>query len=67
MPGMDGGELVQAVRRLRPDVGSICMSGYAEGSVRPEMLGETTFLQKPFSPSALTRIVRQVLEERVAA
>jgi CheY-like chemotaxis protein len=67
MPGMDGGELVEAVRRLRPQVRSICMSGYAEGSVRPETLGETTFLQKPFSPSALTRIVRQVLEDRVAA
>jgi PAS domain S-box-containing protein len=67
MPGMDGGELVEAVRRLRPKVRSICMSGYAEGAVRPETLGETTFLQKPFSPSALTRIVRQVLEDRVAA
>jgi PAS domain S-box-containing protein len=67
MPGMDGGELIEAVRRMRPTVRSICMSGYAEGSVRPETLGRTTFLQKPFSPAALMRLVRQVLEDRVAA
>jgi PAS domain S-box-containing protein len=67
MPGMNGGELVSRLRALRPDIEVVYMSGYAEASVRQGVL-ETgaTYLQKPFTPSALTEVVRRVLEEEAA-
>jgi hypothetical protein len=43
------------------------MSGYAEGASRRGVLDPTaTFLQKPFTPSALTQVVRRVLERAAA-
>ena len=63
MPGMDGPTLVRAVRRLRPDIRVIFMSGYAEETFRrneerPENLH---FLPKPFGLKQLALKVKEVL------
>ena len=63
MPGMDGPTLVRAVRRLRPDMRVIFMSGYAEETFRrneerPENLH---FLPKPFGLKQLALKVKEVL------
>jgi PAS domain S-box-containing protein len=67
MPGMGGVALADAARLVRPHLPVILMSGYADGALRSEALAGTTFLQKPFSPSALATLVRRALEERAAA
>jgi len=65
MPGgMGGGELVSKLSSVRPGMKVLFMSGYtddvigARGIVDPDL----QFLQKPFTPDALARKVREVLD-----
>ena len=63
MPGLDGRQLVARLREQLPGVPVLLMSGYA-GPGRP-VSGETdpnlAFLRKPFTPSALSDAVQQLL------
>lgn len=62
MPLMGGKELIERLRRSRPEQRAIYMSGYAEGPMLPEGLGDgTPFLQKPFSADELERKVQATL------
>ena len=64
MPGMGGRELHESLVTLRPGVPVLYLSGYSElatvhhGGLEPGI----TLLQKPFSPAALLRKVREVLD-----
>ena len=62
MPNMQGPELAEAVRRLRPEVRVLFMSGYAAEHMTHETLKDSALLQKPFPPAVLTRAVRLVLD-----
>ena len=64
MPGMSGPELVEALRSLRPNLKVLYVSGYTDDSVVRYGLTTPTdaFLQKPFTPLALGKKVRDVLE-----
>ncbi len=64
MPEMSGTELASRLRELHPDIRVLFMSGYTDdGVVRNGQLGRgRAFLQKPFTPSALARKVREVLD-----
>jgi PAS domain S-box-containing protein len=64
LPGMNGREMAQAILQRHPGMKVLFISGYAQGAVgRPWVPPEgTAFLQKPFTPSALTRKVREVLD-----
>ena len=66
MPEMDGRELSDRVATLRPDVGMLFMSGYADNAIVQHRVLEpgTAFLQKPFTPSALADKVREVLDAK---
>jgi two-component system cell cycle sensor histidine kinase/response regulator CckA len=68
MPNMDGPTLVRAVRRLRPDMGVIFMSGYAEEAFRrnDENAAELHFLAKPFGLKQLAAKVKDVLSRAPA-
>jgi DNA-binding response OmpR family regulator len=68
MPGMNGRELVEKLIEARPGMGSLLMSGYTDDDVlrRGVLLGETAFLQKPFTPDQLARKVRAVLDRAPA-
>ncbi|MBI2218762.1 MAG: response regulator [Candidatus Rokubacteria bacterium] len=64
MPGMSGRELAEHVRRSRPDLPVLFVSGYA-----PEALGNHAalteigpLLEKPFTPHGLATRVRAVLD-----
>jgi signal transduction histidine kinase len=59
MPGLDGRETLQQIRRIRPDVSAILMSGYTPADLDDWPSHE--FLQKPFTPAALRAIVRRIL------
>jgi two-component system cell cycle sensor histidine kinase/response regulator CckA len=63
MPSMDGPTLVRAVKRLRPDMAVIFMSGYAEEAFRrhDEKAEELHFLPKPFGLKQLAAKVKDVL------
>jgi CheY-like chemotaxis protein len=62
MPGMNGGELASELRRLKPDLPVVFMSGDSGPDGAPQ---RCSFLQKPFNPSGLARIVRRELERSV--
>jgi two-component system cell cycle sensor histidine kinase/response regulator CckA len=65
MPGMEGPELVNEMRKLMPELRVIFISGYAEESFRnsPDRPDDCLFLPKPFSLKQLTSKVKEVLGE----
>jgi two-component system cell cycle sensor histidine kinase/response regulator CckA len=64
MPGMSGGELVQELKRMRPDIHTLFMSGYTKYTVvSPGTLQSVnTFIWKPFAPADLLQKIREVLD-----
>jgi PAS domain S-box-containing protein len=61
MPVMGGRELATRLKTLRQGLKVLFTSGYANGSVRQE-IPAAFFLQKPFTPAALGRKVRELLD-----
>jgi DNA-binding NtrC family response regulator len=64
MPKTNGRELADQLMRRRPDMRVLYMSGYTDNAVLNSgiLQKEVAFLQKPFTPAALTEKVREVLE-----
>jgi CheY-like chemotaxis protein len=65
MPGMSGRELAERLGPKFPHMKTLFLSGYTDDAViRNGLIQEQiAFLQKPFSPLALARKVRAVLDE----
>jgi PAS domain S-box-containing protein len=64
MPQMSGRELAQSLEALRPGIKVLYVSGYTDDAiVRHGLLDEgIAFIQKPFTPEAFSRKVREVLD-----
>jgi len=64
MPQMSGRELAEHLAPLHPETKVLYMSGYADHAVVQHGLLDpgTVFLQKPFTPAALARKLREVLD-----
>jgi CheY-like chemotaxis protein len=64
MPGMNGKELHDEIRRHRPEIRTIFISGFTGSVIAQQSAQEarTAFLQKPFSLWDLTHKVREILE-----
>lgn len=60
MPRMNGRQLMDQVRHVRPQTLFLFMSGYMSDKVGRQGL-DAPFIQKPFLPSDLLRAVRRVL------
>jgi CheY-like chemotaxis protein len=69
MPEMGGPELVARLRDLDLTLPVLYMSGYAERAVVHNGLvkSKQPFLQKPFTPIALARKIREVLDKTASA
>jgi two-component system, cell cycle sensor histidine kinase and response regulator CckA len=63
MPEMGGRELAEQLRRARPELRFLFMSGYTDdAAVRRDIAdGHTYFLEKPFSPTVLARTIHEAL------
>jgi len=64
LPFVGGQEVVAQLRRERPGLPVIFMSGYTQGTILETELQQprTLFLAKPFTPSDLARLVRELLD-----
>jgi PAS domain S-box-containing protein len=64
MPRMSGPELARRLGALRPGMAIVCMSGYTDETVTRHGVPASgvSYLQKPLTPAALTRKVREVLD-----
>ncbi|MEW6669002.1 MAG: PAS domain S-box protein [Thermodesulfobacteriota bacterium] len=64
MPGMNGRELAERITSLRRGIRVLYMSGYTDDAIAPYGILEqgVVLLQKPFTPEALARKVREVLD-----
>ena len=62
MPGMSGTELAQHLRVIKPDLKLLFISGYTDdvgiGAGDPS----SAYLQKPFTPEALAKTIRDLLD-----
>ena len=67
MPGMNGLELYYSVKEINDDIPFLFTSGYTEDIPTVKQLnsgGDSTFLEKPYSITSLTRKIRRILENR---
>jgi DNA-binding NtrC family response regulator len=69
LPGLSGLDAVRAMRRRRPGLPIVIMTGYAtaESPARSLEAGATAFLAKPFDDRELLELVRHVLGQTNAA
>jgi len=65
MPRMSGQELAEKLRTLYPQLRVLFMSGYTDDTVvrHGMQTAKVDFLNKPFSPNALTSKVREILDQ----
>jgi PAS domain S-box-containing protein len=64
MPAMGGADMVRTLRKRRPGVRVVFMSGYTQGSleISDEDQGATRFLAKPFSADQLIGTLKHLLQ-----
>jgi len=67
MPETSGKEVADRLRELRPGLRVVFMSGYTDEAIvhHGVLDSNVEFIQKPFTPNALVRKVREVLDAEV--
>ncbi|MBS0362416.1 MAG: response regulator [Proteobacteria bacterium] len=65
MPGMDGVQLVRALKQMASPLPIILVTGHADVSVAVQAMkaGASDFVQKPYESEQILRLVRAALEE----
>ena len=65
MPRMNGRDALEAIRRIRPDIPSLFVTGYSLDGIHVNYILEQGIeaIQKPFSFEVLSRKIREVLEK----
>jgi len=64
MPGMDGIEVLRRLRDIRPDIRVIIITAYGtiDSAVEAMKLGAVDFMQKPFVPKEIRKLVSRVID-----
>jgi DNA-binding response OmpR family regulator len=65
IPGMDGMEVLKRVPEIRPEVKVVIITAYGsvEAAVEAMKLGAVDFLQKPFDPEEVRKLVSSLLDQ----
>jgi DNA-binding NtrC family response regulator len=63
MPDIDGFKVIRDIRKFKPDIPIVIITGYASisSAVQAMKLGATQYLEKPFTPEQLIQTVRAAL------
>ena len=66
MPGMDGIQLMDEIKRTRPDMTIIIMTAYAtvDTAVKAMKKGAYDYIVKPFNPEDLSLTIRKIIEHQ---
>jgi DNA-binding NtrC family response regulator len=64
LPDMSGADVVRELRRRRPELPIVVITGYASGEAvsRAEDAGASSFLAKPFDDAELLAVVRVAVD-----
>jgi DNA-binding NarL/FixJ family response regulator len=64
LPGIGGSEIAARILEIHPDVKVLYTSGYTDDAIVRRGLLErgAAFIEKPFTPNALARRVREILD-----
>ncbi|HMI91081.1 MAG TPA: ATP-binding protein, partial [Polyangiales bacterium] len=64
MPNMNGVELVGELRKSRPEMRAVLMSGYSGAAMTShgQLPADVAFLEKPFTPDSVLAKIRSVLD-----
>ncbi len=64
MPGMSGKDLADLISERRPDIAVLFMSGYTDDEIVHQgiLFPDTYYIQKPFTPEALGKKIRETLK-----
>jgi len=66
MPNMSGKEVAEKVRDYYPEIAVCFMSGYTDNAIMHHGILEANknFIQKPFAPKNLAKLIRKILDEK---
>ncbi len=69
MPNMDGIEFLEALRKEKPGVPVVLMTGYPSipNAARAIRLGASDYVTKPFTPEEISQAVHRLLQQEGAA
>lgn len=67
MPGVGGMDLIKRIHHIDPEIITVVITGNAtiETAVEATKLGAYDYLPKPFSPEALSAVVKRGMEKRI--
>lgn len=65
MPGMSGTELAQHLRVIKPELKILFISGYTDDIGVAAGDPFSAYLEKPFTPEALAKLVRELLDNQL--
>jgi len=66
MPKMNGLKLIRKARKIMPDIKAIIMTAYGDDNVQKKAraLGQCGYMDKPFRPEALIRMIKTIGKDR---
>jgi DNA-binding response OmpR family regulator len=64
MPGKKGTDVLKTIRKSRPDLPVLFVSGYTDDSIDMDVLKEkkTMLLRKPFNSDSLAKNLKELLD-----